>query len=69
MNPRRPLALSQMQDRAAEWDSSESQRQRGAEVLVGWKSWHSTMRNGALDPEETRDPRGPWPEIQQIQVQ
>jgi len=56
MNPRHPLALSQMQDRAVAGDSGESQRQRGIEVLVGWKSWLSTRRNGALDIVETRDP-------------
>jgi hypothetical protein len=59
MNPRRPLALSQMQDRAVAGESGESQRQRGTEVLVGRKSWLSTMRNGALDLVETRDPRDP----------
>jgi len=57
MNPRHPLSLSQMLDRVVAVESGESQRQTGSEVLVGRKTWRSTMRNGALVLVETRDPR------------
>jgi hypothetical protein len=56
MNPRSPLALIQMLDRAGAGESGESHRQTGTEVLVGRKDRLSTMRNGALDLMKTGDP-------------